>query len=138
MSSDRAAEQPHPGARLGLPDSGPGSIATVGPRVLAFAVDAVIANVLAFVALGEQGPAGLYVLGAFAVHVWLGTALLGGSIGHQVTGIAVIRLDGSRVGLRHSLVRTVLACLLIPAAVWDRDQRGLHDKAAQTVLVRRR
>lgn len=137
MSHD-AAEQPHPGARLGLPRSGPGSVATVGPRVLAFAVDSALANVLAFVVLGEQGPVGLYVLGGFAVHVWLGTAALGGSIGHQVAGLAVIRLDGVRVGLWHSLIRTLLACLLIPAAVWDRDQRGLHDKAAQTMLVRKR
>jgi uncharacterized RDD family membrane protein YckC len=106
--------------------------------VLAFAVDSALANVLAFVVLGEQGPVGLYVLGGFAVHVWLGTAALGGSIGHQVAGLAVIRLDGVRVGLWHSLIRTLLACLLIPAAVWDRDQRGLHDKAAQTVLVRKR
>jgi hypothetical protein len=34
-------------------------------------------------------------------------------------------------------VRTVLLCLAVPALIWDRDQRGLHDKAAQTVLVRR-
>jgi hypothetical protein len=25
---------------------------------------------------------------------------------------------------------------VIPAAIWDADQRGLHDKAAGTVLVR--
>jgi hypothetical protein len=34
-------------------------------------------------------------------------------------------------------VRTVLLCLLIPAFITDRDQRGLHDRAAGTVLVRR-
>jgi hypothetical protein len=31
----------------------------------------------------------------------------------------------------------VLLCLSVPALIWDRDQRGLHDKAAKTVLVRR-
>ena len=34
------------------------------------------------------------------------------------------------------LVRTVLLCLAIPALIWDRDQRGLHDRGAGTVLVR--
>jgi hypothetical protein len=34
------------------------------------------------------------------------------------------------------VVRTVLLLLLVPAAVWDRDTRGLHDKAAGTVEVR--
>ncbi|MCU1514874.1 MAG: hypothetical protein JWO10_1964, partial [Microbacteriaceae bacterium] len=34
-------------------------------------------------------------------------------------------------------LRTVLLSLVIPAVIWDLDQRGLHDKAAGTVLVRR-
>jgi hypothetical protein len=33
-------------------------------------------------------------------------------------------------------VRTVLLCLAIPAFIWDRDQRGLHDRVAGTMLVR--
>jgi hypothetical protein len=28
-------------------------------------------------------------------------------------------------------------CLLIPALIWDRDGRGLHDRSIGTVLVRR-
>ena len=36
-----------------------------------------------------------------------------------------------------ALVRTALLCLVLPAVVYDRDQRGLHDRAAATVLVRR-
>lgn len=138
VSPDVDGGPAHPGARLGLPASGPGSVSTVGPRVIAFGVDALIANGLALTALGGQGPGGSYVLAAYALPVWLGTALVGGSLGHHVTGLAVIRLDGARVGLWRGFVRTTLACLLVPAAVWDRDQRGLHDMAAQTVLVRRR
>jgi hypothetical protein len=26
--------------------------------------------------------------------------------------------------------------IVIPAVIWDADQRGLHDKAAGTVLIR--
>ena len=33
------------------------------------------------------------------------------------------------------LLRTILLGFLIPAVVWDRDRRGLHDKAAGTVVV---
>ena len=32
--------------------------------------------------------------------------------------------------------RTALLIVVIPAVIWDADQRGLHDKAAGTVLVR--
>jgi uncharacterized RDD family membrane protein YckC len=34
------------------------------------------------------------------------------------------------------LLRQVLVCLAVPAMIWDLDGRGLHDKAAGTVLVR--
>ena len=45
-------------------------------------------------------------------------------------------MSGGRATVLQVLSRTVLLCLAIPALIWDRDQRGLHDKAAQTVLVR--
>jgi hypothetical protein len=47
-----------------------------------------------------------------------------------------VPLAGGYLGLWRPLVRTLLLCLGIPALIWDRDQRGLHDKAAGTVLVR--
>jgi uncharacterized RDD family membrane protein YckC len=47
------------------------------------------------------------------------------------------RLDGGWVGLWKPVIRTVLLILVIPAVIWDADQRGLHDKAVGTVLVRR-
>lgn len=127
-----------PGERLGLPADGVGSIAGLGRRLAAFAVDVVVANALAFLVFGRQGPGGLFVLGVFALEVWLLTAVSGGSFGHHVVGLQVVRLDRRPVGLWRSFIRTVLLCLLIPVMVWDRDQRGLHDLAAQTALVRRR
>ena len=43
-----------------------------------------------------------------------------------------------RPAARSSLValRTLLLCLVVPAAIWDGDGRGLHDKAAGTAVVR--
>jgi hypothetical protein len=34
------------------------------------------------------------------------------------------------------LVRTVLLVLVVPAVVYDRDYRGLHDRASNAVVVR--
>jgi hypothetical protein len=34
-------------------------------------------------------------------------------------------------------VRTLLLVLVVPALIWDRDYRGLHDRAANSVVVRR-
>ncbi|MFE7120750.1 RDD family protein, partial [Streptomyces sp. NPDC057654] len=33
-------------------------------------------------------------------------------------------------------LRSVLLVVVIPAVVWDRDSRGLHDKLARAVQVR--
>jgi uncharacterized RDD family membrane protein YckC len=43
----------------------------------------------------------------------------------------------AQVGLLGGAIRAFLLCLVIPAVVYDRDRRGLHDKAAQTIVVRR-
>ena len=46
------------------------------------------------------------------------------------------RLDGKPVGLLWGLVRTVLLLTVIPPLVTDRDLRGLHDRAANTIVIR--
>ena len=46
------------------------------------------------------------------------------------------RLDGKPVGFVWSLVRTLLLLTVIPPLVTDRDLRGLHDKAANTIVIR--
>lgn len=126
------------GARLGLPESGVGSITGMGRRLAAFGVDVIVANALAFAVFGRQGPGGVFVFGVFALEVWLMTATTGGSLGHHAAGLQVVRLDRRPVGPWRGFVRTVLLCLFVPVLVWDRDQRGLHDLAAGTALVRRR
>jgi uncharacterized RDD family membrane protein YckC len=138
MPKEAAAEPSTGGERLGLPASGIGSMAGLGQRFLAFLVDSAAANGLAFLVLQSRGPGGLYVLAAFALEIWLLTAFLGGSVGHLVVGLEVLRLDHRPVGLWRAFIRTGLLCLLIPAVIWDRNGRGMHDVAAGTVLVRRR
>ena len=64
--------------------------------------------------------------------------VIGASMGQWLSGLRVIRrTKGKSIGVLQALVRTVLICLVIPVAVWDADGRGLHDKAADTILVRR-
>ena len=50
---------------------------------------------------------------------------------------AALRPQGP-LGLLTALLRTALLVLLVPALVYDRDKRGLHDRAAKTVVVRAR
>lgn len=61
---------------------------------------------------------------------------LGGSIGHRAVGLRVVPLAGGWIGVWRPVVRTALLVFVVPALVWDSDQRGFHDKIAGTVLVR--
>jgi uncharacterized RDD family membrane protein YckC len=75
-------------------------------------------------------------LAIFAVEDYLLTALTGLTLGKRLMGIRVARLDGKPVGLGWALVRTVLLLTVIPPLVTDRDLRGLHDRAANTIVIR--
>jgi uncharacterized RDD family membrane protein YckC len=77
------------------------------------------------------------VLAIFAGLQVLFIALLSGSFGHLCVGLRVVPIRGGYVGIVRPIIRTVMLCFVVFALIWDRDQRGLHDRAAGTVLVRR-
>ena len=131
---DTSGISKYPGERLGFPESGPGSMARAGRRILAIIIDWTIALLISNVFLAGNSMATLAV---FAAEQILLIGTLGYSIGHRLMGIHVVRPDGSPAGPLAALVRTVLLCLVIPAVIFDPDQRGLHDKAMNTVLIRR-
>ena len=122
------------GQRLGLPESGSGSLAKLGRRTMALVIDWSLAMLVSQAFAGGDATTTLVI---FALVQWLLIATLGYSIGHRILGLQVLRLDGKYVGFRRSLMRIGLILLVIPATIWDADNRGLHDKAAGTVLVRR-
>ena len=131
---DTSGISKYPGERLGLPEAGPGSIARAGRRILAIMIDWGIALLISNFAFGGDAWATLAV---FAVEQILLLGTLGYSIGHRVTGIHVVRAGGGAPGPLAALVRSLLLCLVIPAVIFDPDHRGLHDKAMNTLLLRR-
>lgn len=123
-----------PGERLGLPDSGPRSVARLGRRILAIFIDWGIAALPAFFLIG--GPnASLWNWAFFLAMQVVFIPTIGGSIGHRLCGMRVVPIAGGWVGPWRPVVRTILLALVIPVAVWDSDQRGFHDKIAGTVLI---
>lgn len=75
-------------------------------------------------------------LAIFALEQWILTATVGSSFGHRLCGLRLIRLDGKAIGVWRSLLRVGAVLLVLPALIWDADNRGLHDKLAGTALVR--
>ena len=123
-----------PGKRLGLPAAGPRSVGRFGRRIGAIAIDWAL-SVLISVAFFNYVP--WATLAIFAATQYLFQLTANGSVGHLLLGMRVVPIAGGYLGAWRPLVRTVLLCLVIPAVIWDRDQRGLHDRLAGTVLVRR-
>ncbi len=137
--------QAHRGERLGLPEAGPGSLSTTGQRLGAFIVDALASALVAglFVqVLHDGGDAasrlpGSWSLIPFTLDYLLGLLVAGRTLGMNLFGLRVIRVDRTAaVDPWRALVRTVLLFMLIPAVVWDRDGRGLHDRLTDTAVVR--
>lgn len=97
-------------------------------------IDWAIALLISNFAFGGNSWATLAV---FAIEQILLIGTLGCSIGHRAMGIHVVRAGGGAPGPLAALVRSVLLCLVVPAVIFDPDQRGLHDKAMNTLLLRR-
>jgi hypothetical protein len=128
------------GERLGLPAQGPRSVAGLGARLGALCIDWLIAIVIVSPFTGHRpftpGSNSPWVLAVFAAEYIVLVSLIGRTIGMRLCGIGIMRLDGRRLTFGWVVVRTVLLVLCIPAVIYDRDRRGLHDKAAGSVVVR--
>ncbi len=129
------------GQDLGLPETGPGSIARFGRRLVAIFIDWTMCQLIAYllfkVELGHGGPGSFVPLAIFAVENILLLPTVGSTVGQRILGIGLMSVNGRPASFVQVLLRTMLLCLAIPALIWDRNSRGLHDKAAATVLVRR-
>jgi uncharacterized RDD family membrane protein YckC len=129
----------YPGQRFGLPQSGSRSAGGIVRRLGALMIDWLMSVVIALAVLGgDKHPASTQYLAVavFAAQIYLLTALTGFTVGKRLLGLRVVRLDGQPVGLLWALVRTVLFLLVIPPLVLDADLRGLHDRAAGTIVIR--
>ncbi|MGW0190467.1 RDD family protein [Streptomyces sp. NPDC003362] len=126
------------GEQLGLPEDGPGSLARPGRRLGALAVDWGLCLLIAYglITDGYGQATSNWALLIFLVMSLLTVGTLGFTPGKRLFGLRVAHLDTGTVRPGRAALRTVLLCLAIPALVWDRDGRGLHDRLARTVEVR--
>jgi uncharacterized RDD family membrane protein YckC len=130
----RPSEDDYPGRRLGRPEQGSRSVARVGRRLLGVVIDW---GLSLLIARGLLHGGSWTTLAVFLLEQALLVGTAGASIGQRVADLRVETVAGGAAGPIRAAVRAVLLCLVVPALIWDRDQRGLHDKAAGTVLVRR-
>jgi uncharacterized RDD family membrane protein YckC len=124
------------GERLGLPESGPGSVASLGHRVAALLIDAVLSALVAGLFTAPDLPRNWSLMSWFLITV-VTLSLFGFTPGMLALGIRAVRMDGAAmIGPIRAVPRTILVGLIIPAAIWNADGRGLHDRAVGTIVLR--
>ncbi|MCX5390281.1 RDD family protein [Streptomyces sp. NPDC006482] len=126
------------GRQLGLPEEGPGSIARPGRRLGALAVDWALCLLIAYglITDGYNQATGNWALVILLVLSVLTVGTVGSTPGKRLFGLRVVSARGGRLGFPRVVIRSVLVCLAIPALIWDRDGRGLHDRLSGAVQVR--
>lgn len=135
---------------MGMPRDGEGSMASLGVRLGALAVDWLLAYALVGIIVSFTSPGGFGgdeftqaiswavpltwgVIGVVCVWLFAQTP------GQALLGIGTARIDADeRVGFVRALVRVVFIFFLIPPLIQDEDGRGMHDRATGTALIRTR
>ena len=122
------------------------SVAPLGRRLAALVVDWVLVELIVSAVTRHSIAGGAsdaqyfttlyWTLLVFGLEAWLLTAIGGVTVGKRLLGIRVIRTNGGRTGFGWALLRTVLLFFVVPPLLSDRDLRGLHDRAADTIVVR--
>lgn len=136
-SSSASLSADWPGRRLGLPPEGPRSIARLGRRLGAIAIDWLVALLLSFAFFRtSRGTDPIVNLAVFAVLTILFLELFGGTPGYLTLRMRLVPRNGGRLHWWQPVWRTVLLCVVVPAVIWDRDQRGVHDRWSGTMIVR--
>jgi uncharacterized RDD family membrane protein YckC len=138
------APQAYRGEKIGLPATGRGSLAATGPRLAAFVIDAAASGLVAalFVphhagdTFADRLP-GSWSLIPFALDYVLGVLVAGRTLGMYFTGVRLIRVSrDAAIDPPRIVVRTLLLLLFVPALIFDRDGRGMHDRLTDTAVVR--
>ena len=160
-----ACQQPMVRERPGSPgfveNQEPGSVPIVKAgffrRSAAFAFDwlilSIISDILAFVyrlgsgtepGIGHMDAAMGFSAALFILYFTLFTGDGGQTLGKMLLGIRVRRMDGSPLGYRIALIRSLgyivsvffMTFLGFLWALWDRNKQTWHDKIAGTEVIR--
>ena len=117
---------------MGRPATGPGSIGRFLKRLGALFVDWILSMIVCSIFF-HSNP--WLTLALFGIGQILGVGLTGHTIGHRLFGMQVQSVEGKAINFVQGLIRSLLLCLFIPALVADKDQRGMHDRLAKSILV---
>ncbi len=117
------------------PVPGPRDIAPLSRRFGALLVDWLLCLLVAGIFTDPRATwwAPLAVL---VVEYALFVGLFGQTLGMRLAGIASVSADtGGPIGVPRAFLRGLLLCAVVPALIMDGYGRGLHDRAAGSVML---
>ncbi|MEV6847632.1 RDD family protein [Actinoplanes sp. NPDC051411] len=127
-----------PGPTPGAADLAPTETAGFGRRLGALLIDWVLCTLVASLLVDDLRANPWPQLGVFILVNAFFVGLFGQTPGMWPARIRCISVvDGGAIGLPRAIIRAVLLALVIPAVISDGDGRGLHDRAARSIMVRR-
>jgi uncharacterized RDD family membrane protein YckC len=113
-------------------------VASFGRRFGALVIDWALCTLVASLLVDDLRTNPWPQLGVFVVVYTIFAGLFGQTPGMALTRIRCVSIaDGGAIGILRALIRAVLLALVIPAVISDGDGRGLHDRAAGSVMVRK-
>ncbi|HEX5204121.1 MAG TPA: RDD family protein [Actinoplanes sp.] len=111
-------------------------VASFGRRLIGLLIDWAAATLVASFLVESLSRNPWPQLAVFVLAHALFVGLFGQTLGMALARIRCVSFaDGGAIGIPRALLRAVLLGLLIPAMVSDGDGRGLHDRAAGSVMV---
>ena len=109
--------------------------ATLGARFGALIVDWILC-VLVSLLFANPRTEGWPPVVVLIVEYGFFLGLFGQTPGMWLTRIRCVRVDAEApVGIPRALLRGVLLCLVVPALIMDERRRGLHDRAAGSIVL---
>lgn len=111
-------------------------VASFGRRFAALLIDWALCTLIAGLLVRDLRINPWPQLGVFVVMHAFFVGLFGRTPGMALARIrCVSTADGGAIGLPRALLRAALLALAIPAMIFNREGRGLHDRAAGSVMV---
>jgi uncharacterized RDD family membrane protein YckC len=130
----------YPGSRLGLPQTGVGSLARFGRRLIAVFIDWFSAMFLTSLFAPELASGSndfqLLTLAIFTGQTAMLLGLSGSTFGYRLVGLGLRTLEQQRVSPGICVLRQLLLILVVPVLIWDRDGRSLLDRWLGLVVLR--
>jgi hypothetical protein len=112
--------------------------AGVGRRFAALMADWLMSWAVGSIFFSQEVAREFWITGIFFFQIVLFTFLTGASAGQRIFRVQVVTYPNlGPLSFTKVLLRTFLILLVIPAVVFDREGRGLHDRAASSIAIKR-